>query len=267
MERVLISAALTPSPKRRVGTPRALVAWLLPIFVLVLQSGPTFADPIVYAQPAQSPVQSTRASQDQDTLGLVFQTFDSFTLAGDTAITAINWQGSYFNTLVADSSFAPPANSTGFTVAFYADNAGTPGGLLDSQTFSPFAANETFVGQQAFNATLGLSIYDYAASWVGLPFLANGGTTYWLSAYAHSPLASATEAQWGWNGGAAGDGVSVQSVFGVPAVVTTDRAFTLEGVAAPVPEPATLLLFGTGAAGVVARARRRRRETIPSALR
>jgi len=264
MRRVVMSAAFTLSLKRRVGRRGALVAWLLPLFALTLQSGPAFADPIVYTQPADSPVQSTRASQDQDTLGLVFQTFDRFTLGADTAITGIDWQGSYFNTLVADPSFAPPANSSGFTIAFYADSAGMPGALVDSQTFSPPSANETFVGQQAFTTTLGLSIYDYSASWAGSPFLASGGTTYWLSVYALSPLASATQAQWGWNGGSSGDGVSVQSVFGVPAVVNRDRAFTLEGVAAaPVPEPSTMILFGTGVAGVVMRARRRRTRNEP----
>ena len=197
----------------------------------------------------------------------MFQTFDSFTLATDTAITAIDWQGSYFNGFVADSSFAPAANSSGFTVAFYADSAGTPGALLDSRTFTPAGANETFVGQQALTATLGLSIYDYAASWVGLPFLASAGTTYWLSIYALSPLASPTEAQWGWNGGTGGDGVSVQSVSGVPGVVNRDRAFALEGVPAAVPEPSTLMLFGTGIAGIVVRARQRRMRNQPNALR
>jgi hypothetical protein len=261
-----MSAASTPSLKRCVGKRSALVAWLIPVFALVVQPGPAIADPIVYAQPADSPVLSTRASQDQASVGLVFQTFDSFTLAADTAITGINWQGSYFNAFVADSSFAPPANSTGFVVGFYADSAGTPGALLNSQTFSPSGANETFVGQQAFTATLGLSIYDYAASWAGLPFLASGGTTYWLSIYALSPIASPTEAQWGWNGGTGGDGVAVQSVSGVRAVANRDRAFSLEGVAAPVPEPSALMLFGTAVAGIVVRARRRRMRNEPKAL-
>jgi hypothetical protein len=233
-------------------------AFMPVMLAVVLQSVPASADPIVYAQPPHAPVQSTRASQDQNTVGLLFQTFDSFTLAGDTGITAISWQGSYFNALVADSTFNPPANASGFTIAFYADNSGTPGALLASQTFSPFAANETFVGQQAFTATLGLGIYDYTASWGGLPFLASGGTTYWLSVYAHSPAASPTEAQWGWNGGTGGDGVSMQSAFfAAPVTVNFDRAFALQGVA-QVPEPLTMMLLSAGFAATFARRRRGR---------
>jgi hypothetical protein len=45
--------------------------------------------------------------------------------------------------------------------------------------------------------------------------------------------------------------------MGVPGAVSFDRAFTLEGVPAPVPEPSTLLLLGTGVSALVARARRR----------
>jgi hypothetical protein len=252
-----MSAVCMPSLKHRVWRHDASVAGLLVVFAVVLPAVSAFADPIVYSQPAQSPVQSTRASQDQNSLGLVFQTFDSFIVVGDTGITAIAWQGSYFNSAVADSAFNPPANASGFTVAFYADSSGTPGALLASQTFSPSAANETFVGQQAFTATLGLGIYDYSASWVGLPFLASGGTTYWLSVYALSPLASPTEAQWGWNGGTGGDGTSMQSLFFAPLVVVNfDRAFTLEGVA-QVPEPSTLMLLGAGLAGTFGRMRRR----------
>jgi hypothetical protein len=244
--------------KHRVAKWGALVSWLIPLFVLLAHAGPAAADPIVYTHPPHSPVQSTRASQEQDTPGLVFQTFDSFVLADDSLITEVNWQGSYFNTLVLDPNFAPPANASGFRVLFYADNLGAPGALLASQTFSPAAASETFVGQQPFTATLGLSIYDYSVA-LGAPLLASAGIPYWLSVYALSPDASPTEAQWGWNGGSGGDGTSIQTAFGVPSVVNLDRAFTLEGVPAAVPEPSTLLLFGTAAGAVVGRARRRGR--------
>ena len=217
---------------------------------------------VLYSQPAQSPVVSTRASQTQTTGGLVFQTFDNFQIAADSTITEVAWQGSYFNTNVNDNTFNPPANATGFTVALYADSAGEPGALLSSQFFSPAAANETFVAQQAFSATLGLGVYNYSAALV--PFAASGGTTYWLSIYAQSPDANADQAQWGWNGGTGGDGTSMQASFGNrPGEVNTDRAMTLtghEGIdPAPVPEPATLTLWSMGALGCAVGAYRRRR--------
>jgi len=234
-----------------------MVARITGLFVfcgVLAQAGAASADPILYMQSPHSPVQSTRASQQQPTPGLVFQTFDSFVLGQDALITGINWQGSYFNTLVADPNFAPAANAFGFTVALYSDAAGTPGSLLDSETFSPFNANETFVGQQAFTATLGLSIYNYSTS-LGSGWLASAGTTYWLSIYALSPDASSSQAQWGWNGGSGGNGSSVQSVFGVPSVVNLDRTFAIEGQPTPVPEPSTLLLLGMGGGTLVARMR------------
>lgn len=172
----------------------------------------------------------------------LFQTFDNFAFATDAFITAVEWQGSYFNTLVNNSTFNPPANATGFTLEFYADTAGAPGAMLSSQFFLLAAANETFVAQQAFSATLGLGIYDYSAT-LGTPFFASGGSTYWLSVYAQSPAASATEAQWGWNGGTGGNGTSMQAIVpNPPVVVNFDRAMTLTGNV--VPEPSTLLILG-----------------------
>jgi hypothetical protein len=258
MRHMALSTASRLLTRHHVPKRGALITWLLPVFALLAHAGPASADPILYAQPPQSPVQSTRASQQQPTPGLAFQTFDSFLLAQDALITGISWQGSYFNTLISDPNFSPAANALGFTVALYMDNAGAPGTLLDSQTFSPSNAGQTFVGQQAFSPTLGLSIYNYSAS-LGAGFLASAGTTYWLSVYAHSPDASPTEAQWGWNGGSGGNGTSVQSVFGVPAVVNLDRTFTIEGQPTPVPEPSTLLLLGMGGSALIARARRHRR--------
>lgn len=228
---------------------------VLPVLALLAQAGLASAAPILYTHQAQSPVQSTRASQEQETQGRVFQTFDSFALAEEALITAISWQGSYFNALVSDPSFAPPKNASGFTVAFYLDDAGTPGALLHSQTFSPSNAGETLVGQQPFTTTLGLSIYNYSVS---MDVLASAGTTYWLSVFALSPDPSPTEAQWGWNGGSGGNGTSIQSGLGV---VNLDRAFTLEGEPTPVPEPSSLLWLGTGVSALIARVRRHKRST------
>ena len=46
--------------------------------------------------------------------------YDNFTLASATTITQVDWVGGYFN----PQSLGP---ITGWTVAFYADNAGQPG--------------------------------------------------------------------------------------------------------------------------------------------
>ncbi len=227
--------------------------------IAVLLATPAFASPIVYQHAAPAAIISSRASQDQTGgTGVEFQTWDQFSLAGDTLIDAVDWQGSYFNDVSRPAS-APPANATGFVVGFYSDSAGTPGALLASQVFTPTDASQTFNSQQTFGI-LQHGIYDYSAA-LSAAFLAAGGTNYWLSVYALSPPASATEAQWGWTGGTGGNASSFQGGTNVitPGAVNFDRAFALHGTPAPVPEPATMLLFGSGLAGIAARARARRR--------
>jgi hypothetical protein len=227
--------------------------------IVMLTAVAASADPIVYDQPAQSPVASPRASQNQGGGAIEFQTWDNFLLALSTTVTEVSWQGSYFNSDPNASPSAPSANSTGFVVGFYADSAGTPGGLLQQQTFSPAQANETLFGTQAAGGgfSLPLSIYTYSVV-LAPSFAALGGTPYWLSIYALSPFPSATEAQWGWNGSNSGDGFSTQYQNGPTVVREIDRTFALEGITAQVPEPASLLLLGSGLAALVARLRGRR---------
>jgi hypothetical protein len=229
--------------------------------VAVLPAASASADPIVYSQPTVTPVPSVRTSQDQPGGGIEFQTFDSFSFLTATSVTGIDWQGAYLNPFVLNGAFAPPANSSAFVVEFHADASG-PGAVLASQSFSPAAANETFVRQEPFalDPNLGLAIYNYSVSWAP-SFVAAAGTTYWLSVYAISPTPSPEQAQWGWVGGMGGNGafqLPPPPPLGNP--VNFDRAFDLQGVGAatPVPEPSTLLLLGTAALGLAAGSRRRR---------
>ena len=241
---------------------RALSLGAFVLATLVIGIMPAAASPIVYNQPTVTPTPSVRASHDQGPPfgSTEFQTFDSFSLSDTALIDGVSWQGSYFNTFVANGAFQPPANASQFTVQFYADAAGAPGVLLANYVFAPSAANETFNRQEAFvlNPALGLAIYDYE---VDLPsgFQALAGTTYWLSVYAFQPPSSPTEAQWGWNGGTGGNGMSFQTTGGIPApgIVGVDRAFTLEGTV--VPEPSTIFLVGLGAVGLARRLKNRSR--------
>jgi len=238
-------------------SPRVFLVQIAAIAGLILLPASVRATTL-YVPPPTGTVLSVRASQDQGPpFGSVdFQTFDNFTLAQSANISNVSWQGSYFNSLVANGAFQPPANASQFVVAFYADNVNIPGSLLASYTFSPAQANQTFNRQEAFtlSPTLGLAVYDYQAV-LSSSFLALAGTQYWFSVYALEPPASPTEAQWGWNNGLGGNGTAYQTPTGT---VNLDRAFTLTGDAiAAVPEPSTLILFATGLAGLARSLRKR----------
>jgi hypothetical protein len=208
---------------------------------------------VVYTQPAQSPVVSARASQFVTPPGaFTFQTFDNFSLNADTSIGDVHWQGAYFNVLIPPTSAPIAPNATGFGVNFYADNAGLPGALLSTASFSPSGANESFVGNEfAPNLNVTLAIFDYDVV-LSVPFLATAGTPYWLSVFAASPPPSATDAQWGWTGGTGGNGTSFQNGF----AVNFDRAFSLTTTAVPEPPMiglltvALLVLFGVRRGGL-----------------
>lgn len=69
-------------------------------------------------------------------------------------------------------------------------------------------------------------------------FLAQAGTSYWLSIFSNS---SSFSPLWGWRSGSGGDGASFQDNLntGVGTAVASDRAFAL---LAPVPGPSAIVL-------------------------
>jgi len=182
---------------------------------------------VLYNQPFDG-TGNAYSSQNDTTggLGNFATVYDNFALGGNSNVNNVMFTGEYFN---------PPAqgNITAFTISFYANNAGQPGGLLQSFNV-PGTGNETFLGN--FN---GFPAYTYSVNLAG-GFNALAGTTYWMSVVPDVGFPP----QWGWSSGLNGDGVSYQDFFGNRSQLAADLAFTLNGNAAVPDSGTTVVLLG-----------------------
>src|ERR1022692_1031091 len=109
----------------------ALTAMLLVLAV------PSWAGQVlVYAQNPN--FNGLYASQnDTGTLGMFAQAYDNFSLGSATTVTEVQWVGGYYN----PQTLGPISS---WFVGFYADNAGKPGGLINSFTIAG-NGGETFL--------------------------------------------------------------------------------------------------------------------------
>jgi len=196
---------------------------------------PASAGGILYAQ---NPTYNGAYSSQNDTItfGNFATAYDDFTLTGDPLgfnVTDFEWVGSFFNP-------PTPGTITGFTVNFYADNAGAPGALLYSTGDVPGNAGQTFL--QTDN--VGDPAYLYGLTW-GNPFVLANNTTYWVSVVADLGFPP----QWGWETGTGGNGAAYQCFFGTcGSIGSTDLSFAVSG--SPIPEPSSMLLLATALVGL-----------------
>ncbi len=153
---------------------------------------------------------------------------DDFIFTGASSITKIGWQGIYC--VQTPGAAAPAPTATGFTITFYADNAGRPNvaAPLQTQTFTLAQSNQTF-DKNVSGLTCGTAAnttwpyYSYSAT-LTTPFPAAANTKYWIGIQALSPSFAVF---WGWRDGVPDNNQSWQLFNGTFTSFPFDRAYSL----------------------------------------
>ena len=221
--------------------------WSVAALVLLLGVERQLQAGVVYSQATDrnGAIASQNDIKDPPNFGEFATSFDNFTLVSTANVTRVDWVGAYFN--------STPALIAGFTLKFYDDAMGSPNFMSPIGSYTiPGTAGETSLGID----NSGSPLFSYYADLMS-PFLAVGGTTYWLSIVADLQFPP----QWGWGTATGGDGAAYQIFFGNGGGIETDLAFSLSNSdASVVPEPGSFALASLGAIGLVAGVIRRRRQ-------
>jgi hypothetical protein len=179
--------------------------------------------------------------------GVGYAIADDFTLNTNAIINDVHWWG-FYNGLESGGDL-PEDN---FTINFWTDDSGMPGDLLTGTSLTVTRTGTGFIESNEEFPNIDSDIYYYAADLaegVGV----TGGETYYIELFN-----STADRSWCWSDKRPAIGDLWYRSGNLPGwsphetgVSDTDMYFELTGTSVPIPEPATVLLLGTGLVGLV----------------